>query len=111
MQNESGAGRPFAPYGVDVGSRMLLGTAQYPSPQVLAEAVSKSGAGVVTVSLRRENARGQTGQRFLEFVGELGVHVVAEYGGVQDGKGSDNDGIDGTGVVWQPLGETRSDRE
>ncbi|MFM1816383.1 MAG: thiamine biosynthesis ThiGH complex subunit [Pseudomonadota bacterium] len=77
---------PFAPYGVDVGSRMLLGTAQYPSPQVLADAVRKSGAGIVTVSLRRENARGKTGQKFLEFVGELGVRVLPNTAGCRTPK-------------------------
>lgn len=76
----------FAPYGIDVGSRMLLGTAQYPSPQVLADAVQASGAGVVTVSLRRENARGKTGQRFLEFVQQLGVHVLPNTAGCRTPK-------------------------
>jgi len=44
-------------YDVELPSRMLIGTAQYPSPHVLASAVEASGAGIVTVSLRRESAR------------------------------------------------------
>ena len=47
---------PFRAYGVELASRLLLGTAQYPSPQVLSDAVKASGAAVVTVSLRREAA-------------------------------------------------------
>ena len=43
-------------YEIEVPSRLLLGTAQYPSPQVLTEAIVASGCGVVTVSLRREAA-------------------------------------------------------
>ena len=46
-------------YGKELPSRLLLGTAHYPSPAVLAEAVKASGASVVTVSLRRESARGK----------------------------------------------------
>ena len=45
-------------YGVDLTSRLMLGTAQYPSPQVLLEAIEASGAEVITVSLRREGAAG-----------------------------------------------------
>lgn len=45
-------------YGTALGSRLLLGTAQYPSPAVLAQAIKASGCGIVTVSLRRETADG-----------------------------------------------------
>ena len=41
-------------YGVDLSSRLLLGTARYPSPAILERAIKASGAEVVTVSLRRE---------------------------------------------------------
>ncbi len=68
-------------YGVALPSRMLIGTAQYPSPQVLAEAVEASGAGIVTVSLRREQARGRTGERFLELINALGVRVLPNTAG------------------------------
>ena len=44
--------------GTTLSSRLLLGTAQYPSPAILAEAVTASGTSVVTVSLRREMAGG-----------------------------------------------------
>ena len=43
-------------YDVEVASRLLLGTARYPSPAVLAEAVRRSNTDIVTVSLRRETA-------------------------------------------------------
>ncbi len=41
-------------YGVELSSRLLLGTARYPSPKVLVDAIKASDAEVVTVSLRRE---------------------------------------------------------
>ncbi len=45
-------------YDVDLTSRLMLGTAQYPSPKVLLEAIEASGAEVITVSLRREGVAG-----------------------------------------------------
>jgi len=51
---------PF--YGVELSSRLLLGTARYPSPKILAEAIEASKAEVVTVSLRREAAAERGGQ-------------------------------------------------
>jgi thiazole synthase len=47
-------------YGQELSSRLLLGTALYPSPAVMAEAVKVSGAEIVTVSLRRETAGGKS---------------------------------------------------
>lgn len=40
-------------YGTELKSRFLLGTAGYPSPQVLADSIAASGAQVVTVGLKR----------------------------------------------------------
>jgi thiazole synthase len=68
-------------YGVEVASRLLLGTAQYPSPAVLADAVRASRTEIVTVSLRRESARGQAGQGFWSLIRELGVRVLPNTAG------------------------------
>lgn len=56
-------------YDVDLHSRLMLGTAQYPSPAVLAAAIEASGAEVITVSLRREGAGGR---RFATFCARAG---------------------------------------
>lgn len=80
------AARPFTAYGTEVPSRLLLGTAQYPSPQIMAEAVAASKAGIVTVSLRREQARGRTGERFLELIRALNVHVLPNTAGCRTAK-------------------------
>jgi thiazole synthase len=42
--------------GVTLPSRFLLGTAGYPSPQVLGDAITASGTSVVTVGLKRQLA-------------------------------------------------------
>lgn len=78
--------QPFAPYGTAIASRLLLGTALYPSPQIMAQAVQASGAGIVTVSLRREQARGRTGTRFLELIRDLKVLVLPNTAGCRTAK-------------------------
>lgn len=65
-------------YGTTVSSPMMLGTAQYPSPAILAAAFSASGAGVATVSLRRESGGGQD---FLRLIEELGVALLPNTAG------------------------------
>jgi thiazole synthase len=68
-------------YDVTLGSRLLLGTARYPSPEVLIEAVRASGTQVVTVSLRREAAGERAGQGFWSIVRDLGVRVLPNTAG------------------------------
>lgn len=68
-------------YGVALCSRLLLGTARYPSPKILEAAVRASGAEIVTVSLRREGGDQRAGQAFWSFIGELGVRVLPNTAG------------------------------
>lgn len=68
-------------YDAELSSRLLLGTARYPSPAVLSEAVKRSGAGIVTVSLRRETSGGKTGGAFFELIRELGVRILPNTAG------------------------------
>ena len=68
-------------YGTELGSRLLLGTAQYPSPAILAAAVQAAGAEVVTVSLRRESGATRAGQGFWSLVRRLGVRVLPNTAG------------------------------
>ncbi len=68
-------------YDAEVGSRLLLGTARYPSPAILAEAVRRSKTEIVTVSLRRESAGGKAGGAFFELIRDLGVRVLPNTAG------------------------------
>ena len=76
----------FEIYGERFASRLLLGTAQYPSPATLKEAVEASLAEIVTVSLRRESARMRAGQGFWELIEELGVRVLPNTAGCHTAK-------------------------
>lgn len=68
-------------YDVEVHSRLLLGTARYPSPAVLSEAVRRSKTEIVTVSLRRETVGGKAGGAFIELIRELGARVLPNTAG------------------------------
>ena len=68
-------------YGVSLDSRLMLGTAQYPSPTILRDAMQASGAGVATVSLRRESGANGAGQDFWSLIQSLGVRVLPNTAG------------------------------
>src|SRR3990172_5372121 len=73
-------------YGETLPSRLMLGTAFYPSRKIMADAIEAARAGIVTVSLRREQARGRTGERFLELVRALSVRVLPNTAGCRTAK-------------------------
>ncbi len=75
------AGHALQVYGTTLASRLLIGTAQYPSPAILAEAVKASGAELVTVSLRREAGKSRAGESFWDLVRDLGVKVLPNTAG------------------------------
>jgi thiazole synthase len=52
----------------------------------MSEAVKVARAGVVTVSVRREQARGNAGQRFFELIKALGVRVMPNTAGCRTAK-------------------------
>lgn len=68
-------------YGTELKNGLMLGTAQYPSPIILADAFRKSGAAVATVSLRRESCKSLEGQDFWRMIKDLGVHILPNTAG------------------------------
>ena len=78
--------KPLSFYGTHVASRLLLGTALYPSPQIMCEAARAANAGIVTVSLRREQARGKSGERFLDLIRALPVRILPNTAGCRTAK-------------------------
>jgi len=73
-------------YGTGLSSRLLVGTAQYPSPAILSEAIRASGAEIVTVSLRREAGGGRAGEAFWTLIRALGVKVLPNTAGCRTAK-------------------------
>ncbi len=70
----------WTPYGVELGSRFLLGSAGYPSPQVLGEAIAASGTQVVTVGLKRSLA-GAGDNGFIAGILASGVRLLPNTAG------------------------------
>ncbi|PWB79656.1 MAG: thiazole synthase [Methylocystaceae bacterium] len=73
-------------YGQAVSSRLLLGTARYPSPAILAESIRAARAEIVTVSLRREAGASRAGESFWRLIRELGVEVLPNTAGCRTAK-------------------------
>jgi thiazole synthase len=73
-------------YGVELSSRLMVGTARFPSPAILSQAVRVSGAEVATVSLRRESGADRSGQAFWSIIRELGVRVLPNTAGCRSVK-------------------------
>lgn len=67
--------------GKTLKSRLFIGSARYPSPDILAQAVRASEAEVITVSLRRESATSKAGQHFWQLIRDLGIHVLPNTAG------------------------------
>ena len=67
-------------YGIALQNRLMLGTAGYPSPAILMDAIRRAAVEVVTVSLRRESAGG-AGQDFWSLIRETGARVLPNTAG------------------------------
>ncbi len=73
-------------YDQKLRSRLLLGTARYPSPAILARAIRAAEAQIVTVSLRREAGGARAGESFWRFIRESGALVLPNTAGCRTAK-------------------------
>ena len=72
---------PWSVAGVSLTSRLMLGTAHYPSLQCLGEAAHASGAEVLTVGLRRLQPEQGGGNSFWQRIQALGCRVLPNTAG------------------------------
>ena len=68
-------------YGKTFSSRLLIGTARYPSPKIMQDAIRAAGSEIVTVSIRREAAGGNAGAAFWSLIRDLNVTVLPNTAG------------------------------
>ncbi|HWK55175.1 MAG TPA: thiazole synthase [Hyphomicrobiales bacterium] len=68
-------------YGETLRSRLLLGTAGYPSPLILEQAVAASEAQVLTVSLRRQAPETRGGDSFWQHIRRMGKQLLPNTAG------------------------------
>ncbi|MDO9260111.1 MAG: thiazole synthase [Polaromonas sp.] len=72
----------------ELNSRFFLGTASYPSPQVLQDAIAASGAEVVTVGLKRQMAAGGAGTQndFYKMIRASGARLLPNTAGCRSAR-------------------------
>lgn len=88
-------------YGQAFASRFLLGTARYPSPEHIKEAVNISETNMITISLRRETAGGGSNAHFRQLLSELKVTILPNTAGCHSVKEAVN-----TALMARELCET-----
>jgi len=62
-------------------SRLLIGTALYPSPNIMTDSIKASGAQVATVALRRQAPGDKAGERFWKLLKSLDIHLLPNTAG------------------------------
>jgi thiazole synthase len=72
--------------GKTLNSRLLIGSALYPSPANMEEAIKESQAQIVTVALRRQSAGEGGGNNFWNIIKELNIHVLPNTAGCHSAK-------------------------
>lgn len=68
-------------YGQSFSSRLLIGSALYPSIDVMKAAIINSGSEIVTVSLRRQNPENNGGKLFWQEIKSLGATLLPNTAG------------------------------
>jgi thiazole synthase len=64
-----------------LSSRLLLGTAQYPTLGIMQKAILASGANVITVALRRQSTKENSGEAFWNILSHLNCHLLPNTAG------------------------------
>ena len=72
---------PWQIGGVTLHSRVLIGSALYPSPAIMTQAIRASGAEIVTVSLRRQGINQEAGEGFWSLIRDLNLHLLPNTAG------------------------------
>lgn len=68
-------------YGKQFHSRLLVGTALYPSPAIMRAAVRESAAEIITLSLRRQSPEQQQGKMLWDYIRESGCQLLPNTAG------------------------------
>lgn len=67
-------------------SRLLLGTAGYPSLQIMQQSIKAADANVITVALRRQAPKEKGGETFWNQIKELNCHLLPNTAGCHNTK-------------------------
>ncbi len=78
--------KPLTLYGETFHSRLLIGSALYPSPSIMQSAVKASGAEIITLSLRRQGPGQEAGAAIWQAIKETGCKLLPNTAGCRTGK-------------------------
>lgn len=67
-----------------IQSRLLLGTAQYPSLQIMQDAILASQTKIITVSLKRQLSVENSGKNFWDYIKSLNCNVLPNTAGCRN---------------------------
>lgn len=68
-------------YGQTLSSRLILGSALYPNPAMMQQALQHSGCEAVTLSLRRQAPEQQGGEQFWQLIRDLKLRLLPNTAG------------------------------
>ncbi len=71
-------------YGRKFNSRLLIGSALYPSPEIMTKAIIASNSEVVTLSLKRQNPSAQAGADIWQKIQDLGLTLLPNTAGCKN---------------------------
>jgi len=72
--------------GTTLDSRLFIGTALFPSPNIMVKAIRASGANVITVSLRRQAPEQGGGRSFWDLIRGLDLRLLPNTAGCKTAK-------------------------
>ena len=64
-----------------LSSRLILGSSNYPNPQVMLDALEAAGTELVTVAIRRVNVQNPAPESHLDLIRRGGYHVLPNTAG------------------------------
>lgn len=77
---------PLTLYGEIFSSRFLLGTALYHSPQAMCDAIAASQCDIITVGLRRQSPKDNSGDHFWQLIRDTGCKLLPNTAGCKSVK-------------------------
>ena len=73
-------------YGETFNSRFLLGTALYHSPQAMCDSIQAAGCDIITVGLRRQSPKDNSGDHFWQLIRDTGCKLLPNTAGCKSVK-------------------------
>ena len=92
MSDQNNVPDQLSLYGKSFDSRLLIGSALYPSPAVMNEAVQASGAGIITLSLRRQMSSNAStvdqreANEIWQYIQQMGLQLLPNTAGCKTAK-------------------------